>query len=83
MAILSVTARRQVTLSKEVLRHLGVNPGSKIEIELLSGARGIIKAVQPSGTMDSFIGLLAGRTTKVGTLEEIEEASARGWSGET
>jgi len=35
MATLTVTARGQVTLSKEVLKHLGIKPGEKIELNLL------------------------------------------------
>ena len=81
MAILTVTARGQVTLRKEVLQHLGIKPGDKIELDLLPNARGILKAAQPSGTISDFVGLLAGRTKKVGTLEEIHEASAQAWAG--
>jgi bifunctional DNA-binding transcriptional regulator/antitoxin component of YhaV-PrlF toxin-antitoxin module len=32
MATLTVTARGQVTFKKEVLQHLGIKPGEKIEI---------------------------------------------------
>ena len=32
---LTVTAKGQVTLRKEVLRHLGVAPGQKVEMSLL------------------------------------------------
>lgn len=80
MAILTVSARGQVTLRKEVLQHLGIKPGDKIELALLPDAKGVLKAVQPDATISGFIGLLAGRTTKVATLEEINEASAQGWS---
>jgi AbrB family looped-hinge helix DNA binding protein len=83
MAILTVTARGQVTLKKEVLQHLGIKPGDKIELDLLPDARGILKAAHPSGTIRGFVGLLAGRTKKVATLEEINEASAQAWAGKT
>lgn len=83
MAILTVTARGQVTLRKEVLQHLGIKPGDKIELDLLPDARGMLKAAQPAGTIGGFVGLLAGRTSKVATLEEINEASAQGWAGNT
>ncbi|RJG14504.1 AbrB/MazE/SpoVT family DNA-binding domain-containing protein [Massilia cavernae] len=83
MAILTVTARGQVTLRKEVLQHLGIKPGDKIELDLLPDARGILKAAQPSGAIGGFVGLLAGRTKKVATLEEINEASAQAWAGKT
>ena len=82
MAILTVTARGQVTLRKEVLQHLGIKPGDKIELDLLPNAKGMLKAAQPSGTIGGFVGLLAGKTNKVATLEEINEAAAQGWAGE-
>jgi AbrB family looped-hinge helix DNA binding protein len=83
MAILTVTARGQVTLRKEVLQHLGIKPGDKIELDLLPDARGILKAAQPNGTIGGFVGLLAGRTKKVATLKEINEASAEAWAGKS
>lgn len=81
MAILTVTARGQVTLRKEVLQHLGIKPGDKIELDLLPDAKGMLKAAQPGGTIGDFVGLLSGRTKKVATLEEINEASAKAWAG--
>jgi bifunctional DNA-binding transcriptional regulator/antitoxin component of YhaV-PrlF toxin-antitoxin module len=83
MAILTVTARGQVTLRKEVLKHLGIKPGDKIEFDLLPNAQGLVRAAQPAASIGGFVGLLAGRTKKVATLEEMNEASAQGWSGGT
>lgn len=81
MATLTVTARGQVTFRKEVLQHLGIKPGEKIELDLLPDGRGVLKAARPTGTIDSFVGLLAGRSKKVATIEELNEAAARGWAG--
>lgn len=81
MTTLTVTARGQVTFRKDVLQHLGIRPGDKIELDLLPDGRGVLKAARPAGTIESFVGLLAGRTRKVATLEEINEAAARGWAG--
>ena len=36
---LTVTAKGQITLRKEVLRHLGATPGQKVEIDLLPNGR--------------------------------------------
>lgn len=82
MAILTVTARGQVTLRKEVLQHLGIKPGDKIELDLLPDAQGILKAARPGATIAGFVGLLAGQTNKVATIDEMNEAAARGWSGD-
>jgi bifunctional DNA-binding transcriptional regulator/antitoxin component of YhaV-PrlF toxin-antitoxin module len=81
MTTLTVTARGQVTFRKEVLKHLGIRPGEKIELDLLPDGRGLLKAARSSGTVDDFIGLLAGRTGKVASLEEIDVAAANGWAG--
>lgn len=80
MATLTVTARGQVTFRKDVLQHLGIRPGEKIELDLLPDGRGMLRAAQPAGTIDGFIGLLAGRTRKVATLKEIDAATVQGWA---
>ncbi len=81
MATLTVTAKGQVTFKKDVLQHLGIKPGEKIELDLLPDGRGLLKAARPGGTIEGFIGLLAGRTKKVATIDEINEATAQGWAG--
>lgn len=81
MATLTVTARGQVTIRKEVLQHLGIRPGDKIELDLLPGGRGILKAARPAGTIKGFVGLLAGRTKRVASIDEINAATAQGWAG--
>ncbi len=81
MAVLTVTARGQVTFRKDVLQHLGVEPGGKIVLELLPDGRGVLRAAKPAGTIEGFIGLLAGRTKKAASIEEIGEAAAQGWAG--
>ena len=82
MTILTVTARGQVTFRKDVLQHLGIKPGEKIELDLLPDGRAARKAARPAGTIDDFLGLLAGKTTKVATIEEMNDAAAQGWAGE-
>ena len=81
MTTLTVTSRGQVTIRKEVLQHLGVRPGDKFELVLLPGGKGLITAARPVGGIDLFVGLLAGKTCKVATLDEMREAAAQGWSG--
>jgi bifunctional DNA-binding transcriptional regulator/antitoxin component of YhaV-PrlF toxin-antitoxin module len=82
MATLTVTARGQVTFRKEVLQHLGIKPGEKVELELLPEGKGLLRAARPSGKIDDFIGFLEGRTKKVASIDEMNEAAARGWAGE-
>jgi AbrB family looped-hinge helix DNA binding protein len=81
MATLTITARGQVTLRKKVLDHLGIKPGGKMELELLPDGRGMIRASRPTGKIQDFFGVLAGKTKKVATIEEMNEAAADGWAG--
>ena len=81
MAILTVTARGQVTFRKDILQHLGIRPGDKIELDLLPDGRGVLKATRQTGTIADFVGVLAGQTKKVATIEEINAATAQGWAG--
>jgi AbrB family looped-hinge helix DNA binding protein len=82
MATLTVTARGQVTIRKDVLQHLGIEPGEKIEVDKLPDGRVALRAARPAGTIDGFLGLLAGKTAKVASLDEIVEAAASGWAGQ-
>ena len=82
MATLTVTSKGQVTFRKDVLRHLGTRPGEKIELILLPGGRAELKAARPQGSIDDFIGQLAGKTDRVLSTEEMKEIAASGWAGE-
>jgi antitoxin PrlF len=74
MTALKVTARGQVTFRKEVLNHLGVKPGDRIELELLPGGKGVVQAARKKGSIDDFIGCLAGKSKVKLTIEEINQA---------
>jgi antitoxin PrlF len=78
---LTVTSRGQVTFRKDLLRHLGVSPGEKISVDKLPNGRVSLRAVRPTGSIEDFIGCLAGKTKKIATLEELQEAAADGWAG--
>jgi bifunctional DNA-binding transcriptional regulator/antitoxin component of YhaV-PrlF toxin-antitoxin module len=80
MATLTVTSRGQVTFKKEVLQHLGIKPGEKIELDLLPDGCGILKAARQTQSIAGFVGLLAGRTNKVASIEEINAATEQGWA---
>jgi bifunctional DNA-binding transcriptional regulator/antitoxin component of YhaV-PrlF toxin-antitoxin module len=63
------------------MEHLGIKPGGKIELDLLPDGRGVIRAARPTGKIRDFFGILGGKTKKVATIEEINEAAAAGWAG--
>ena len=83
MIRLTVTAKGQITLRKDLLRHLGVGPGQKVEVHELPDGRIELRAAQPAGSIEDFFGLLAGKVRKVASIEEMDRAAARGWAGQT
>jgi antitoxin PrlF len=82
MTTLTVTARGQVTFRKDVLQHLGIKPGEQIDFDKLPGGELRIRVARPTGSINGFLGLLAGKTKKVASIEEMNEAAAAGWAGE-
>ena len=80
MTTLTVTSRGQVTFRKDVLQHLGIKPGEKIELDLLPDGRGILRAARQTGTIAACVGPLTNRSNKVATIEEINAAIAQGWA---
>jgi bifunctional DNA-binding transcriptional regulator/antitoxin component of YhaV-PrlF toxin-antitoxin module len=80
MSALPVTAERQITLSKELLEHLGVHPGDRIEINMLP--RGILemRAAGRVGQISDIFGLLKDKTSQVLSIDEINDVAARGWA---
>ncbi len=77
---LTVTRKSQVTLRKELLAHLGIQPGQRIDVELLPGGRLELHAEHATGTIGSFIGLLADRSSHRASLDELNGAAASGWA---
>jgi AbrB family looped-hinge helix DNA binding protein len=81
MPVLTITARGQVTFRRDVLQHLGIRPGEKIEVEKMPDGRVMLQPARPAGRIDKFVGLLAGKSRKRATIEEMNEAAAAGWAG--
>lgn len=81
MATLTVTAKGQLTLKKELLQHLGIKAGDKVEFLALPNARASLRAAPKMGDIRELSGMLAGITDKVATLDELDEAARAGWAG--
>ena len=62
MSTLTVTARGQVTFQKNVLKHLGVEPGGKVHLDLLPDGRAQLTAERPAGSFRDLYGLLKDKT---------------------
>ncbi len=78
---LTVTAKGQITLRKEVLKHLGVQPGDKLHVDLLQNGRMQIRPKRGTPAATIF-GLLAQPSTSPLSIDELNEMAATGWAGE-
>lgn len=45
MATLTVNAKGQITLTQELLQHLGVTAGQRVEVQKVPGGRLVIQAI--------------------------------------
>lgn len=81
MSTLTVTAKGQVTLRKDILMHLGVQPGEKIAVEKLPDGRIEVKAVRPAGKISDAFGYLKRKNGPSLSIEEMNKIAARGWAG--
>jgi bifunctional DNA-binding transcriptional regulator/antitoxin component of YhaV-PrlF toxin-antitoxin module len=82
MATLTVTAKGQITLKQELLRHLNVTPGQKVEVEKLPDGRLVVATARKTGSIRKFSGMLAKKNGPKLTIEEINRIIAKGWAGE-
>jgi AbrB family looped-hinge helix DNA binding protein len=81
MGTLTVTAKGQVTLRKDLLEHLGVHPGEKITVDKLPDGRIEVKAARPTGKISDAFGFLsAKRKGRTLSIEKMNEIVARGWA---
>jgi AbrB family looped-hinge helix DNA binding protein len=81
MSKLTVTAKGQVTLRKDLLQHLGVQPGETVTVEKLPDGRIEVKAARPSGKISDAFGFLKREGGPTLSIEEINRIAADGWAG--
>lgn len=70
-----------MTSRKKAKRKGRINNGAKLEANLFPDGPGLAGAAARTGRIQDFFGVLAGKTKKVATIEEINEAAAAGWAG--
>lgn len=81
MSTLTVTAKGQVTLRNDLLKHLGVRPGDKVTVDKLPDGRIVVRAARPTGRISDVFGFLKKENGPSLTIEEIDEIAVRGWAG--
>lgn len=81
MSTLTVTAKGQVTLRKDILKHLGVDPGEKIAVDKLPDGRIVVHAARPTGRIADAFDFLKRKGGPSLSIEKIGEIAAKGWAG--
>jgi hypothetical protein len=81
MPTLKVTASRRVTLSKDILNHLGAAVGGRLMVVKLPNGRIRLGAEGSKGEISEAFGMLARPGGPRLTIEEINEAAADAWAG--
>jgi bifunctional DNA-binding transcriptional regulator/antitoxin component of YhaV-PrlF toxin-antitoxin module len=81
MSTLTITAKGQITLRKELLEHLRAQPGEKITVDKLPGGRIEMKAARPAGEISDVFDFLKKEDGPTLSIEDIDEVAARGWAG--
>jgi bifunctional DNA-binding transcriptional regulator/antitoxin component of YhaV-PrlF toxin-antitoxin module len=82
MSTLTVTAKGQITLRKDLLKHLGVETGGKLAVEKLPDGRIGIRAERPAGKISDVFNALKHPDGSCISIEEMNEIAARGWAEE-
>jgi bifunctional DNA-binding transcriptional regulator/antitoxin component of YhaV-PrlF toxin-antitoxin module len=78
---LTVTAKGQITLRKDLLNHLGVRPGEKIVVDTFPDGRVEMKAARPSGKISDVFDIFKRKKGPRLSIEEINAITRKGWAG--
>ncbi len=81
MSTLTVTAKGQVTLRKDLLKHLGIQSGEKLTVDKLPDGRIELKAARPTGKISDVFDFLKRDDGPSLSIEEINKVVAQGWAG--
>jgi AbrB family looped-hinge helix DNA binding protein len=80
--VLKVTSKGQVTLRKNIMAHLGIAPGDKIDLETMPDGRVEMKATRKTVKFLDLFGMLKQENGPVLTIEDMNEIIRKGWAGE-
>jgi antitoxin component of MazEF toxin-antitoxin module len=81
MATLTITAKGQITLKQELLRHLKVVPGQKVAVEKLPDGRLEVRPAVRKHSIEAFSGCLAKPGTPRLSIAQIKKITEDVWAG--
>lgn len=76
MTTLTVTAKGQITLRKELLEHLGIVPGQKITVGKLPDGGLAMHGLPKSGSIADVFGIFQRKDGPTLTIEEMNDIIA-------
>jgi len=80
MATLTITSKGQVTFKQDLLQHLGVRPGQKVEVEMTPHGGLAVKALPKRRNIADFIGCLYHHQTNSLSVDEMNKITAQAWA---
>ena len=81
MTVLTITAKGQITLKQELLRHLNITPGQKVQVDKMPDGRLTVRPVPQKGSIAAFSGCLASKDTPKLTIAQIKKITEDAWAG--
>lgn len=79
MPTLTVTAKGQITLRRELLQHLGIGPGQQVMVDKLANGVLALHTKAPHG-LEAFAGCLPPPPRAL-SVDEMNALVAEGWAG--
>jgi antitoxin PrlF len=80
MTALTITAKGQITLRRELLQYLGIAPGQQVEVHKQANGVLALQAKAPQG-LEAFAGCLP-PPPKALSAEEMNALIADGWASQ-
>jgi antitoxin PrlF len=81
VSTLRVTSKGQVTLRRDLLQYLGIEPGQQIEVNKLAPGVLAIHA-KTAQNLDTFVGCLPKPAQSL-SIEDMNALLAKAWSGQS
>lgn len=83
MSTLTVTTKGQITLRQDLLKHLGVVPGQKVEVHKLPDGTLTVGVNLHDGDVSDFIACLHKPNTPIVSIDDMNEAIAQSWADQS
>lgn len=80
MTVLTITAKGQITLRRDLLQFLGIAPGQQVQVNKLADGVLALQAKAPQG-LEAFAGCLPPPASALSVVE-MNAIIANGWAGQ-